>query len=49
MIAFMNSTQFNSINFDTVAPPASCPMTSLPYAPDDYLWDAVMDDFTFPI
>jgi hypothetical protein len=47
MIAFMNSTQFNSINFDTILPPDSLPMAAPSH--HDYLWDTVMDDFTFPI
>ena len=46
-IPLLNTFQFNSINFDTIAPLDPLSMPQL--LQDDLLWDTVMDDFTFPV
>lgn len=46
-IPLINNFHFNSINFDTIAPPDSLPPAQSSH--DDLLWNTVMDDFSFPI
>ena len=47
-IPLMNTFHFDTLNFDTIAPPELLP-TMLQPAQTDLLWDTVMDDFTFPL